>query len=145
MPSLSSWLKKFGFCLESLRAHPLFQFLPPPPNKSIRLELQTTYLSYTWSPVSPLPTKLETYKQCFRILSKSGKPTLPLYLRAHVSFDLRMIMGHLQIRSHRLKIETDRWLRPKPPKESRIRRLCNRDVETEEHFVFYCPAYEDIR
>jgi len=43
---------------------------------------------------------------------------------------------------HSLRVETDRWLRPKPPREQRICCHCSMQaVEDEQHFLFDCPFY----
>ena len=47
---------------------------------------------------------------------------------------------------HSLRVETDRWLRPKPPREQRICRHCSMQaVEDEQHFLFDCPFYSIFR
>ena len=47
---------------------------------------------------------------------------------------------------HSLRVETDRWLRPKPPREQRVCRHCSMQaVEDEQHFLFDCPFYSIIR
>ncbi len=47
---------------------------------------------------------------------------------------------------HSLRVETDRWLRPKQPREQRICRHCSMQaVEDEQHFLFDCPFYSFIR
>ena len=41
---------------------------------------------------------------------------------------------------HSLRVETDRWLRPKPPREQRVCRHCSMQaVEDEQHFLFDLP------
>ena len=48
--------------------------------------------------------------------------------------------------AHVLRIETDRWLVPTPPRESRICCHCAMQaVEDEQHFLFDCPFYSVIR
>ncbi len=47
---------------------------------------------------------------------------------------------------HSLRVETDRWSRPKPPREQRVCRHCSMQaVEDEQHFLFDCPFYSIIR
>ena len=47
---------------------------------------------------------------------------------------------------HLLRVETDRWLRHKPPREQRVCRHCSMQaVEDEQHFLFDCPFYSIIR
>ena len=56
-------------------------------------------------------------------------------------FSLKFRLG-----GHSLRVETDRWLRPKPPREQRICRHCSMQaVEDEQHFLFDCPFYSIIR
>ena len=48
--------------------------------------------------------------------------------------------------AHTLRVETDRWLVPAPPRESRICRHCSMQaVEDEQHFLFDCPFYSVFR
>jgi len=48
--------------------------------------------------------------------------------------------------AHSLRVETDRWLRPNPPREQRVCRHCSMQaVEDEQHFLFDCPVYSIIR
>ena len=48
--------------------------------------------------------------------------------------------------SHRLRVELDRWVVPKPPREQRICRHCDSlAAEDEAHFLFDCPLYNTIR
>ena len=62
-------------------------------------------------------------------------PTAPLF--ALIKFRLG---------AHVLRVETDRWLVPKPPRESRLCRHCAMQVvEDEQHFLFDCPFYSIIR
>ena len=48
--------------------------------------------------------------------------------------------------SHTLRVETDRWLIPKPPREQPVCRHCTMQaIEDEQHFLFDCPIYSIIR
>ena len=48
--------------------------------------------------------------------------------------------------AHSLRVETDRWLRPNPPREQRICRHCSMQaVEDEQDFLFDCPVHSIIR
>ena len=51
--------------------------------------------------------------------------------------------GQLRVSSHRLEIEVGRASHI--PREERICILCSTEVESEEHFVCRCTAYDDIR
>ncbi len=47
---------------------------------------------------------------------------------------------------HSLRVETDRWLRPKPPREQSVCRHCSMQaVEDEQHFLFDCIFHSIIR
>ena len=51
-----------------------------------------------------------------------------------------------RVGGHSLRVETDRWLHPKPPREQRLCRCCNTGaVEDEQHFLFDCPYYASFR
>ena len=54
----------------------------------------------------------------------------------------RVAIGQLRVSSHRLEIEKGRG---SILREERICRVCREEVESEEHFVCRCRAYEDIR
>ena len=56
----------------------------------------------------------------------------------------RYILTRWRLSNHDLKIETGRYLRPKPPREDRICTRCN-IMEDEYHVVFVCPVYESLR
>ena len=48
--------------------------------------------------------------------------------------------------AYTLRVETDRWLIPKPPREQRVCRYCTMQaIEDEQLFLFDCPFYSIIR
>ena len=55
----------------------------------------------------------------------------------------RVAISQLRVASHRLEIETGRHTGI--PREERICRVCTEEVESEEHFVCRCRAYDQIR
>src|SRR5271154_1222557 len=55
----------------------------------------------------------------------------------------RVAIGQLRVSSHQLEIEAGRAARI--PRAERICRLCQEEVESEEHYVCICRAYSDIR
>ena len=59
-------------------------------------------------------------------------------------FELRKGIAKLRCSSHTLDIEVGRH--NKKPRSERLCKMCNsNDVETEEHFLFKCPRYEEMR
>ncbi|KAH9293843.1 hypothetical protein KI387_040957, partial [Taxus chinensis] len=55
---------------------------------------------------------------------------------------LRISLGQFRVGSHRLRVETDHHL----DRSERTCLLCSlQEVETEEHFIFRCPVYYEIR
>ena len=56
----------------------------------------------------------------------------------------RYIISRWRLSNHDLKVETDRYLRPKPPRELRLCTQC-RIMEDEYHVVFVCPVYKSLR
>ena len=67
------------------------------------------------------------------------------YLSARPSTALFALIK-FRLGSHRLRVETDRWLPVKPPTGHRICRHCDMNaVENEQHFLFDCPLYTGIR
>ncbi|MCG8048238.1 MAG: reverse transcriptase family protein [Candidatus Thiodiazotropha endolucinida] len=54
-------------------------------------------------------------------------------------------LSRLRVSSHRLSVESGRWVRPNSiPLSERKCILCN-TLEDEYHFVLECPAYDDLR
>ncbi len=52
----------------------------------------------------------------------------------------------VRLGGHSLRVETDRWLRPKPPREQRVCRHCSmQGLEDEQQFLFDSPFYSIIR
>ena len=66
-----------------------------------------------------------------------------LYLKAFLPHATMVAFGQLTVSSHRLEIEVGRASHI--PREERICKLCNTEVESEEHYVCRCPAYRGIR
>lgn len=56
---------------------------------------------------------------------------------------LRIVIGQIRTSSHHLRIETGRWEGIQT--EERICPLCDREPETEEHYICRCTVYYDIR
>ena len=67
------------------------------------------------------------------------------YLQARPSPDLFSLVK-FRLGAHWLRVETDRWLPSKPPRDKRVCQHCHMDtVEDEQHFLFDCSLYRHIR
>ena len=61
-------------------------------------------------------------------------------------YSLRKIMSRFRLSSHNLQIEIGRHLKPKQLLHERLCKQCNLNViESEEHFLLYCPYYHEER
>ena len=72
----------------------------------------------------------------------------PSYLSKPLNFFQRRALANLRIGSFRLKIETQRYFRPKVPYEQRFCVTCpnhNNEIECEKHYLFSCTAYSNLR
>ena len=56
----------------------------------------------------------------------------------------RVIISRWRLSNHRLNIETGRYTRPITERKNRVCTLCD-VVEDEQHVVYDCPRYEEIR
>ena len=78
-----------------------------------------------------------TFFDCARIAEylTSLRPSAPLF--ALIKF---------RSGAHTLRVETDRWLIPKPPRDQRVCRHCTvQAIEDEQHLLFDCRFYSIIR
>jgi hypothetical protein len=72
--------------------------------------------------------------------------TMDKYLKCSLSKNITSAIAKLRTSTHNLAIETGRYVRPKLPPERRICKCCNLNLtENEIHFIFNCPAYEELR
>ncbi|KAH9303687.1 hypothetical protein KI387_008091, partial [Taxus chinensis] len=70
-----------------------------------------------------------------------GLISRPTYISRHWLQALRISLGQFRVGSHRLRVEDHQLDR-----SERICQLCSlQEVETEEHFIFRCPIYYEIR
>ena len=85
--------------------------------------------------------KLRTFNS-FRIFG-----TTPSYINMPLSFIQRKYLAQIRLSSLPIRIETGRYERPKLPEHARFCPACSDDVsvENEEHYIFYCKTYQDIR
>ena len=90
-----------------------------------------------------------------KVQSYIGQIAAPLLIGTyHVSPYLKEVTSRVQLRhlaqlrtgSHRLRVETGRWERPRLPRQERICLRCESgDVDDEHHLVFDCPAVQELR
>jgi hypothetical protein len=69
----------------------------------------------------------------------------PVYTNSSVCIPdyKRVSFTQMRLSSHRLKIETGRWIRL--PRESRVCSCDNKSIQNEHHVIFDCPQTLDIR
>ena len=70
------------------------------------------------------------------------------YLIKPLNFFQRRAVANIRIGSFRLKIETQRYVRPKIPFDRRFCTTCpnhNFEIECELHYLFSCTAYSNLR
>ena len=113
-------------------------------NRVMREDLLQRYMRQTWvTPHQPLSTKMLYYRDCFMNISEDGFVQRPRYMDVYMPHSSRVAIGQLRVSSHQLEIEAGRAARI--PRAERICRLCQEEVESEEHHVCRCRAYSDIR
>ena len=85
--------------------------------------------------------KLRTFNT-FRIFG-----TTPSYINMPLSFIQRKYLAQLRLSSLPIRLETGRYERPKLPEHARFCQACSDgiSVENEEHYIFYCKIYHEIR
>ena len=57
----------------------------------------------------------------------------------------RIIITRWRLSNHSLNIETGRYTRPYTERPERVCTLCTSSIEDENHVIFVCPRYDDIR
>ena len=50
-----------------------------------------------------------------------------------------------RLSNHDLRIETGRYIRPILPRNMRVCSVCSDSIEDEEHAIYHCPLYNDVR
>jgi hypothetical protein len=111
-------------------------------NKIIRDDIYRQFIQITWvNPPGGLRPKMAFYAEHFLEL-RDGFIVRPQYTFRHWVHALRIPLGQFRVGSHRLRVETDHQI----DRPDRICQLCQlQEVETEEHFIFRCPIYYEIR
>jgi hypothetical protein len=111
-------------------------------NKIIRDDIYRQFIQITWvNPPGGLRPKMAFYAEHFLGL-RDGFIVRPHYTLCHWAHALRIPLGQFRVGSHRLRVETDHQI----DRPDRICQLCQlQEVETEEHFIFRCPIYYEIR
>ncbi|MCO5589434.1 hypothetical protein L7F22_043401 [Adiantum nelumboides] len=143
------WLAQHGFDIDRLpplqydTQAPTYSLSRSERNRVIRQEIWHTYIQRTWRrPTDTLPPKMLYYYEHFLRFSEQGFIEIPLYMREYMPHRLRASIGQLRVSSHQLEIESGRARGI--PREERICRICQTEVESEEHFVTRCPAYTEL-
>jgi hypothetical protein len=77
---------------------------------------------------------------------KDFGPT-PCYINMPLSFIQRKFLAQLRLSSLPIRLETGRYERPRLPEQARLCQICSDgvSVENEEHFIFICTCFHDIR
>ena len=150
------WFAGVSDLFESVGIHidrlPLFRYSLDAPghllptrqklNKIIRDDIYRQFIQTTWvNPQGGLRPKMAFYAEHFLEL-QDGLIVRPQYTFCHWMHTLRIPLGQFRVGSHRLRVETDHQI----DRSDRICQLCQiQEVETEEHFIFRCPVYYEIR
>ena len=67
------------------------------------------------------------------------------FVRVGLSVDVHRVMAGLRAGCLPLQVELGRYTLPKTPYELRICKLCNKEVETQEHFLIRCSPLQEVR
>ena len=147
---MASWFELHGFSMDRL---PPFQYSLDAPSLSltqreitrvIRLDVFQLDTQRTWiQPAQELGTKMAFYREHLLQLTEDGFLTRPAYMDTHLSHGLRCAIGQVRTSSHQLEIERGRFRGI--PTEDRLCQLCQREPETEFHYICRCTAYYEIR
>lgn len=105
--------------------------------KTIRSILMLNF-EHKWLTGIMVKPKLRTYIQIKDVFDTE------LYVKANLTRNQRSLMAQLRTGILPLAIETGRFTQT--PEEDRLCRLCELgEIESETHFVLYCPRYDDLR
>ena len=67
-------------------------------------------------------------------------PAAELYARANLPVSIRRVLAGLRAGCLRLQVELGRYSSPKTPFNERLCKMCNLEVEDQEHFLLHCPS-----
>ena len=56
-----------------------------------------------------------------------------------------MVITRWRLSNHDLRIETGRYVRPIMPRNMRVCSVCVDSVEDEDHALYHCQLYDDVR
>ena len=99
--------------------------------------IHDVFVEYWKNNISTNKGRLEFYSNCKYAFKLEEYLCIP-------SFEKRKAIAKLRCSDHALEIEKGRH--KKIPREARLCKLCTRgNIETEEHFLFECTFYDDIR
>lgn len=111
--------------------------------KATLSQLQRRYLTSVSE--SALP-KVQSYVGQIAAPLRIGSYRVSPYVKEVTSRVQLRHLAQLRTGSHRLRVETGRWERPRLPRQERTCRRCDSgDVDDEHHLVFDCPALQELR
>ena len=130
--------------------------------KSIQIILKMCGLESHWETQTPVDeqaiikqTKIQLGENFYQYSSStkqnnilikyesSNKPST--YISYHIPIYTKRLIAKFRLQSNRLEIVRGRYSRPSVPKENRICKSCNLEVDDEIHFVTKCPSLDGIR
>ena len=111
-------------------------------SKMCTTKLRKRFTSQWHSQINGSSLGLDSNKLRFYKQFKSSFQMEP-YLNLIHNFQLRKCISKFRCNDHVLEIETRRHQNSKV--EERICKICKEAVETEEHFLRFCPKYSELR
>ena len=98
------------------------------------------------SNINERKTRIETSEQtmCERYRTKIGLSHCPTLYNSCLDDEKRTVITRWRLSSHKLKIETGRYTKPKTEVEYRLCKICF-VVEDEHHAIYTCKAHRIIR
>ena len=125
---------------------------------SIRFDCRESFCDSAWSALADqylTSWRNEVSGEEARISASGGRlviyrvlksiPFCESYVRAGLSVGVRRVMAGLRAGCLPLQVELGRYTLPKTPYELRICKLCNTEVETQEHFLIRCFPLKEVR
>ena len=108
-------------------------------NSKMKEKLSQFYFKYNYDTIGG-HSKLRTY---VTFKEKEGRE---LYLDLEdIPLKHRKLFCSFRISCHDLEIERGRYCSPPKSPDERICKVCNLQIETEEHFMLFCPKYRKLR
>ena len=115
-------------------------FLNPDPERSFQLLSKKNlceHVQYMWYRSLKSNKKLKFYNTFKKVFEFEN------YLDCVSFYKDRKLLTKFRCSNHNLQIERGR--QSNTPNKERICKLCNKQVETEKHFLTYCPKFNKFR